>query len=133
MRKIPQVSTLMTAFPWHLDVHESVGRARALMAEKGIHHLPVTNDEHQVLGLVSIDALADVDEPLSDWLQPVPQVDVHTRADEVLELMAETHQSVVIVCHHSRLAGILTWTDVCRHFADHLREPFLPPNGNDVA
>lgn len=133
MRRIPSISTLMTPFPWHLDSDGSVADARELMTSRDVRHLPVTNDAHEVLGMLCLDRLPDTDDPAMDWVEPVPCVDIHTRADQVLEMMAESRQSVVVVCHHRRLAGILTWTDVCRHFAAQLREPFRPPDGDDVA
>ena len=133
MKRIPSIGTLMTPFPWHLDISATVQAARALMLRHGIHHLPVTDPDHRVLGLLSLGGIPDTPEPVADWLAPVPQLDVHHRADEVLELMAESHQSIVVICHHDRLAGIFTWTDACRTFARRLREPFLPPGGDDAA
>ena len=133
MKRIPPISTLMTPFPWHLDVAGSVRDARDMMIKQDIHQLPITNEEHHVLGIVRLEALPDTDDPLAEWLEPVPTLDAHTRADEVLDLMAESHQPVVVLCHHKHLAGILTWTDVCRRYAEQLREPFLPPEGGDAA
>ncbi|AJD47580.1 hypothetical protein S7S_05810 [Isoalcanivorax pacificus W11-5] len=133
MKRIPSIGTLMTPFPWHLDISATVQAARALMLRHGIHHLPVTDPDHHVLGLLSLGAIPDTPEPVADWLMPVPRLDVHTRADEVLEMMAETHQSIVVLCHHDRLAGIFTWTDACNAFAARLREPFLPSGGDDAA
>jgi len=133
MKRIPAISALMTPFPWHLEASGTVAQARTLMMRQGIHHLPVTDSEHQVIGLVTLAALPDTPDALVEWMEPVPCVDAHMRADQVLEMMAESHQSVVVIVHHDRLAGIFTWTDVCERFADHLREPFLPPEGNDAA
>ena len=133
MKRIPPISALMTPFPWHLDAAASVADARALMMREGVHHLPVTDEEHHVLGLVRLAALPDTGDPLIEWLETVPTLDAHTRADQVLEMMAESHQAVVVLCHHNHLAGIFTWTDAARAFAGQLREPFLPPEGGDVA
>lgn len=133
MKRIPPVSALMTPFPWHLDIAGQVSEARRMMIEHGVHHLPVTNQDHHVLGMVRLQSLPDTNDPLAEWLEPVPTLDVHVRADEVLDLMAESHQPVVVLCHHDCLAGILTWTDACRRYAEHLREPFLPPEGGDAA
>lgn len=133
MKRIPAISALMTPFPWHVDAGETVARARTVMVRQGIHHLPVTDSEHRVLGLVALSTLPDTADPVMDWLEPVPRVDAHQRADQVLEMMAESHQSVVLVVHHDRLAGIFTWTDACERFADQLRAPFVPPEGDDAA
>ena len=133
MKRIPPISAMMTPFPWHLEASATVAEARSLMMREGVHHLPVTDGEHHVLGLVRLAALPDTDDPLVEWLESVPILDAHTRADQVLEMMVESHQPVVVLCHHNHLAGIFTWTDAAGAFAGHLREPFLPPNGDDVA
>lgn len=126
MKRIPSIGTLMTPFPWYLEIGATVQMARALMLRQGIHHLPITDPEHHVLGLVNLNAIPDTAEPVAEWLISVPRLDVHTRADEVLEMMAEAHQDVVVLSHHGRLAGIFTWTDACRAFAMHLRDPSRP-------
>lgn len=133
MKRIPSIGTMMTPFPWHLEAGATAQMARALMLRHGIHHLPVTDPEHQVLGLVSLGGIPDTPDPVVEWLLPVPRVDVHARSDEVLEMMAESHQRIVVVCHHDRLAGIFTWTDACRCFAERLRDPFRPSGGNGAA
>ena len=133
MKRIPLISALMTPFPWHLEASASVAEARALMLREGMHHLPVTDEQHHVLGLVRLDALPDTTEPLVEWLETVPLLDLHTRADQVVEMMAENHQPVVVLCHNDHLAGIFTWTDAMNTLARQLREPFLPPEGGDVA
>lgn len=126
MKRIPSIGTLMTPFPWYLEAGGTVQMARALMVRQGVHHLPITDPDHHVLGLVSLNAIPDTAEPVVEWLTSVPCLDVHTRADEVLEMMAEAHQDVVVLSHRGRLAGIFTWTDACHAFAAHLREPFRP-------
>ncbi len=133
MRRIPQIGALMTPFPWHVEAGGVVGDARAMMSEHGLHHLPVTGDQHEVLGILRLSALPDTEEPLLDWMETVPCLESDTRADQVLEFMAESHQSVVVLTRNGHLAGILTWTDACRGFARHLREPFLPPDSDGVA
>lgn len=134
MKRIPHISALMTAFPWHLDVNTPAVEARRFMQDHHVHHLPLTRNGHELAGVVEA---ARIDNgyagPLLDLLQTVITVDVSERADKVLDLMAQEHSSVVIVTHHGRLAGIFTWTDVCRLYAASLRYPFLPDDGNDVA
>jgi len=107
MKRIPRISALMTAFPWHLPGDTSAREARLFMQEHDIHHLPVTDDQHRLLGLVTLDALpSGSDKPLAQ---------------------------LVVLIHRERLAGIFTWTDACRQFALWLREPFQPNDGDDVA
>ncbi len=135
MKRIPHISGLMTAFPWHLDVAVLASEARRFMQDHGIHHVPVTREGSRIAGIVEFDQIVPgSDATLAELLQPVRCVDAADRADQVLDLMAREHCSVVLVLHHERLAGIFTWTDACRLYADWLRQPFLPNGGgNDAA
>jgi CBS domain-containing protein len=134
MKRIPHISALMTAFPWHLDAHTTASDARRFMQDHHVHHLPVTRDGGDVAGVVHFDQLANgASGALSDVLESVRCVEAKERADTVLDMMAREHCSVVVVIHHQRLAGIFTWTDACRNYASLLREPFLPDDGNEVA
>lgn len=134
MKRIPHISALMTAFPWHLDMAVLVSEARRFMQDHEIHHVPVTSAGDQIAGIVEFAAIEPGDgRTLAEVLQPVRCVDAQTRADQVLDIMTREHCSVVLVLHHQRLAGIFTWTDACRLYAQTLRQPFLPSGGNDAA
>jgi len=134
MKRIPHISALMTAFPWHLDIDTPAQEARRFMQDHELHHLPVTRGGSEVAGVVDATQLPNgVGGKLADLVQPVRCVDAQMRADEVLDIMAQEHCAQVLVMHHQRLAGIYTWTDACRDFANQLREPFKPNGGNDAA
>ena len=134
MKRIPRISALMTAFPWHLPGDTPVREARLFMQEHDIHHLPVTDEQHQLLGVVTLDALPPgSDLLLAQCAAEAQTVEATERADRVLADMAERHLALVVLTHRQRLAGIFTWTDACRQFALWLREPFQPGEGDDVA
>ena len=134
MRRIPRISALMTAFPWHLPEDTPVQEARRFMQEHEIHHLPVTDDGHRVVGLVHAAQLLPASRgTLADWMVDSTLVAATERADRVLELMSRRHLPLVVLTHRDRLAGIFTWTDACRQFASWLREPFRPGGGDEVA
>jgi len=134
LKRIPHISGLMTAFPWHLDVAVVASEARRFMQDHGIHHVPVTQEGTRIAGIVEFDQIdPGSDATLAELLRPVRCVDAGQRADQVLDLMAQEHCSVVLVLHRERLAGIFTWTDACRLFADALRQPFLPGGGDNAA
>lgn len=137
MRRIPPISSWMTPFPRHLEPDTPVAEARRFMLAHRIHHVPVkchgggiaVAHLYQLEGMpagapaLTIGQVAHAAEP----------VDTAERVDRVVERMAQEHLPVVVVVHHDRLAGIFTWTDACRHCAELLREPFLPPGGDDIA
>lgn len=134
MRRIPHISALMTAFPRHLGINVGAREARHFMLTHGIRHLPVMADDQKLVGIVHLaDLSEDSDALLGELVEPVVQVDAADRADQVLDLMVREHCPVVVVLRQNRLSGIFTWTDACHHFARLLREPFTPPEGDDVA
>ncbi len=142
MERIPPVKVVMTTFPYSVERTEPLEDARDMMREHGLRHLPVT-ERHALVGVISdrdirrvlasrlgladVEAL-EVGDAMSDDLYAVA---LDTPLDEVLAGMAERHVGCAVVTRQGRLAGILTTTDVCRLFADHLAGH--RPGGNDAA
>jgi acetoin utilization protein AcuB len=137
IKRIPSIGAVMTAFPHAVDATAPLEQARRMMAEHGVHHLPVTEGE-QLVGVLDDRALgvavrtraelvgeACVRDPLI--------VDLSRRLDGVTLEMAERRTDSVLVTHHGKLVGILTNTDICRLLGQTLREVFTPPSGNDAA
>jgi len=134
MRRIPRISAWMTAFPWHLDADTPVSEARRFMQEHQIHHVPITGIDQELLGVADLATLPlGSHEVVAGFARMVPILNATMRIDEVLQVMAKGHHPLVLITHQQRLAGIFTWTDVCRLFAEHLRKPFAPSGGGDVA
>ena len=52
MKKVPKIKSVMTPFPYDVGIHEPIGRARKIMMQHKVRHLPVTHD-HILKGLVS--------------------------------------------------------------------------------
>lgn len=134
MKKIPHINTVMTAFPWHLDVSVTAEEAFGFMHKHGIHHIPVTRGGGIVAGIATRERVqSGVGETLAALMQPARFVDAHERLDKVLDIMVKEHCQVVVVLLHERLAGVFTCSDACRLYAEALRAPFLPDDGNDAA
>jgi acetoin utilization protein AcuB len=144
MDHIPMVASVMTPFPYWIDVDDSVRRARGLMVEHQIRHLPVM----QGRSLVGVLSDRDLKRALDPTLGLPPEdelfvrdvyvsdpyvVDSSTALDVVLEHMAAHHVGSALVTSHGRLAGIFTATDACRLYCDHLRKLFPTRGGEDVA
>ena len=138
------VASVMTPFPYWIDAGDSVRRARGLMVEHQIRHLPVMQGRSLVgvlsdrdlkraldptLGLPPEDELFVRDAYVSDPYV----VDSSTALDVVLEHMAAHHVGSALVTSHGRLAGIFTATDACWLYCDHLRKLFPTRGGEDVA
>lgn len=142
--RIPEIKSVMTPFPWHIHIEDSLSRATEVMAEHEIRHLPVT-DGGELVGIVSE---RDIGLLLTPNLGPERQagltvgdacvrdayvVDLSTRLDRVLLEMAERHIDSALVVKSGRLAGIFTATDACRCFGELLRAQFPDPGGNEAA
>lgn len=144
MDHIPALAVTMTPFPYAVDVGDSLRRARALMIEHRVRHLPVL-DGHTLVGVLTdrdlkrgLDpavGLPSIDELfVRDVYTPEPYaVDSSTPLDAVLEHMVAHHLGSALVTKHGRLVGIFTATDACRAYCEHLRKLFPPRPGADVA
>ncbi len=144
MNHIPAIKSVMTAFPYSVDIDAPVSEAREFMREHKIRHLPVTQhdrlkgvltdrDIKMYLGLETTPSEEKTISVRDVYLEEPYVVDLEERLDKVLMAMVERHIGSVLITRHGRLAGLFTVTDACRSFAHHLREQFSPPDGNDAA
>lgn len=144
--KEPRFKSVMTPFPYSVELSAPIGEARRLMLEHKIRHLPVTR-HHELAGLISD---RDIKLLLGPEIgSPDPKeltvedayvadcyiVDLERPLREVLHAMADRHIGAAVVTAHGRLAGIFTATDACRAFAEHLDTQFHPYDGEpkDIA
>jgi len=144
MKRVPQIKSVMTPFPYSVDRDAPLHEARAFMMQEGIRHLPVTKDGVLVGMITDRDIKLvlgpDFDYPTEEELsvndvmvEHAYTVDLHERLDNVLDYMAEHHVGSAMVTRNGKLAGIFTATDACRAFSAHLREQFAPPDGDEAA
>ena len=123
---------LMTPDPFTLEATATVADALALLRELDVRHLPLINDDREVVGMLSdrdLRGLALV-EPTEEWPRgrldilvsevmstDVLAVELDTPADEIIELMLEYKIGAVPVVNVERhLIGIVSYIDVLRHF-----------------
>ena len=139
MKRIPSIKSVMTPFPYSIDVDGEVRDALDMMAEHGIRHLPVKRGADLVSIVSERDvriALGPEDPPPGTRVREVAVreayvVDLNDRLDYVLEEMAARQIGSAVVVKEGRLAGIFTTTDACAAFARFLRGEF--PTGGDEA
>ena len=142
MKKIPSIKSVMTAFPYSIDVSDTLGRAQEVMAEHTIRHLPATKDG-SVVGVISKKDILLYLSKHQDEIEPLVQevctpgayiIDLGERLDRVLLHMAEHHLDCAVVIKGERLAGIFTTADACRCFGDFLRKQFpVGGGGGNIA
>ncbi len=141
MRRIPAIKSVMTAFPYSVDVNQTVHDANAFLQQHQLGHLPVTNKD-ELLGVISKRDIHFYLQQESDGSKkrlcdiPIAQkyvVDLNEGLNKVLKTMADGHLDSALVTRQGRLVGIFTLSDVCRNFARFLEEQYGPPNGNEAA
>jgi len=135
MKGIPPVKAVMTPFPYWVDIEVPLAKARAMMEEHAISHLPVTRAGLLVgvLGRRDLERAGESMTHVRDVCRTGPYVvGLSEPLDRVLLHMAEHRLDSVLVVKEGRLAGIFTVTDACRHFGKLLRSLF-PAGGDDVA
>lgn len=141
MRRVPRIKSVMTPFPYSIAPSATLEEARAMMLEHDIHHLPVCEHHHVVVGVVSERgmrtalALRDAATTTVADIQATEPllVDLEHPLDQVVEQMAVRKVGAAIVMRGDKLAGILTTTDVCRLYAELLRELGGVPEDDEVA
>jgi acetoin utilization protein AcuB len=134
MRSIPPIKAVMTPFPYWVETTDTLERAKVLMLEHDIRHLPVMEDGKLVSVLSERDMRSAPAARLvrDACLREVYVVGLTEPLDRVLMHMAERHIGSALVVKEGKLAGIFTTTDACRTFGQLLRSLF-PKGGDDAA
>ncbi|MFQ5757458.1 MAG: CBS domain-containing protein [Acidiferrobacterales bacterium] len=135
MKHIPLIKSVMTAFPYFIEVDAGLKAATQMMERHGIRHLPV-KDGDELIGVVSDRDIKRAKRELhvSDIVvRETYIVDLNERLDSVLLRLAQRHIGCALVVKEGRLAGIFTTTDACRVFGEYLRSLFPTEPGDDVA
>ncbi len=138
MKAIPPVKAVMTPFPHSVEIDAGLSRAREMMAEFEIGHLPVMESGRLVGILRARDlqspAAAGPEQKVRDICSKEPPyvVGLSEPLDRLLISMAEQRLDAALVVKEGKLAGIFTVSDVCEQFGMLLRRLF-PPSGDDAA
>jgi CBS domain-containing membrane protein len=135
------VQELMSEALYTLSAHDTIHTARELMLEKRIRHVPIVDEEDNLVGLltkhdvlaVSLSTLAEVENEVRDELEegiPIGEVMITdlmvgyltTSLREAARVMLEQkHGCLPILSADQKLAGILTEADFVK-LALHLME-----------
>ncbi|MFU8821685.1 MAG: CBS domain-containing protein [Gammaproteobacteria bacterium] len=133
MNRIPLLKSVMTPFPWWVEIDDPLLTAREMMRQHKVRHLPVK--EHG--RLVSVVTDRDLKFSLDPELGLPPReslrvrdvcvftayiVDIETRLEVVLDTMAERRIGSALVTKDDKLVGIVTSPDICRALAALIRD-----------
>jgi acetoin utilization protein AcuB len=143
-KKIPQVGSVMTPFPYSVDTDDTIAEVERLMTEHHIRHIPVQQDG-RVVGIIS---QRDVYRLLERFLPHAEKAQIRARdimidepyivtfdapLNEVALELAKRHIGSAIVLHHDKLGGILSATDICRILAEIFEAEFSGSTADEVA
>jgi acetoin utilization protein AcuB len=133
MNRIPLLKTVMTPFPWWVDIDEPLLVARDMMRQHKVRHLPVKENGKLTSVITDRDLKFALDPDLG--LPPRESlrvrdvcvytayiVDIDSRLETVLDTMAERKIGSALVTRDGNLVGIFTSTDACRALARMIRE-----------
>lgn len=129
------VSDIMTAKPATIHQNGTLRQALELMDSLGCHHLPVTNGDQQLVGILSDrDLRTALNSPYimrADWedadvaaqltvravMTPAPiVVEPEAEAGEAARLMLDHHISCLPVMRSETIVGIVTRSDLMMAF-----------------
>ncbi len=100
MKAIPPIKSVMTTFPYWVDIDEPLPRAREMMARHAIRHLPVVEGSKLVsfLGQKELQQEVEEDCRVRDVCRTKAYVvGLSEPLDRVLAYMAEHHLDCVFV------------------------------------
>jgi acetoin utilization protein AcuB len=134
MKRIPSIKSVMTPFPHSIGKGATLDEARAMMAKHKIRHLPVMDSERltSVIDQRAIELSRGAKRVGDVALSKAYVVELTKPLDVVLLHMAKEHLDCAVVVKEGRLAGIFTFTDVCRSYGKLLGEIY-PRSGGDEA
>lgn len=131
-----KVRDLMVDQVMTLTPHQTVGHAKQLMREHGVHFFPVVDPERHAIGVLSSSDLLD-DTPDGAPITRVMTRTVYTvpeYADPSVaaRIMRNHHIHHVVVTHEKQVVGVLSTYDLLRLVEDHRYVAKQPPGARRV-
>lgn len=129
-KKVPEIESIMNAAVHCLSATTTVREALRDLNARDFRHAPI-EENGKMIGVVTERELCRVaagapeqaELPVKELCdRPPVVVATSTPCDEVCEQLYNKHEDYAIVVSSGKLAGIVTVTDICRAFMEHLRE-----------
>jgi CBS domain-containing protein len=115
------IDELMTADPHTLTENDTIQDARAIMTEKHIRHIPITDNDMHVLGLVTQRDVLQATDPKSEEQDSVRLSEIMIRNVKVIHQSDSVRQAAIYLRSHKygclpvvsegALVGIITDSD----------------------
>lgn len=120
---VQTIANYMTKQPWAVQIDDSIGVARQMLAERGIRHLPVI-DGGRLVGMVRERDLAlarDRNATVEGIMTLAQEVDGSTPFSEALGMMSDAQRDALVVTRGGHIEGIFTAMDAVRILRDRVR------------
>lgn len=126
-----KVADLMQKNVLTVNPHKSVEHVLNMMEKNNVHTLPVTNSEHEAVGIITTEDLVDVvkkGSPISqhmiEHVYHVPEyADIHIAA----RVMKNHKINHLVVTHENKVTGILSSFDLLSLIEEHRFVMKQPP------
>ena len=129
------ITSIMTKNPITVKPNDKLSKVMSLFSSSRIHHVPVVNDENDLIGLITTYDMWKLDLPFSEY-DKIDCLDVMTKhlakispTDKVgtaAELFLTNRFHALPVVEGSKLVGIVTSFDVLRYeFIKEYDKPIL--------
>ena len=133
--KIPSVTQVMSKEPLKVKMNDDLIAAYEVMQQKRIRHLPVVDDDNNIVGVISHrdfqrvlhDPQFKMGTVIKDQMSwPVKSVSESANLLSVSDMMIKEKISAVLVAHNNDdLVGIITHEDLLRVCRDLLEKPSM--------
>lgn len=119
------IADYMTRQPWSVQLDDSIGVARQMLAQREIHHLPVLDGKRAVGMVTERDLALAADRAgttVEAVMEPAHSVGVGESLADVLEAMVDRRwDAVAVTMEDGRVEGIFTAMDAVRLLRDTVK------------
>ena len=125
------IGSVMTPYPYYIEIHSSLNSAKLMLDQYGVNHLPV-KEGNELIGviartdldkveLIGVDTSIGTEVTVADVChRAILVVERDDILKDVLKEMATLHLECVLIQGAGGLEGIYTVTDACRGYANLL-------------
>lgn len=141
MAQEPLIQEFMTLQPQTIEGREPAAKAREMMSESAIRHLPVMDNgilvgvlsERELNLALGIESIDPAQLLVIDVCSERPYtVSPETPLREVVGVMAAEHMGSAVVMENAKLIGIFTTVDACRALHDLLEKAIEGANVENI-
>lgn len=115
-----KVHKVMSTQIFTVNENDSMRLIKNVMQWKDIHHIPVINSKHKIVGIISASDITEIDKFDDYSASQVMQKDIKTGSPDMpiewaKTLMLDHNIRCLPIIDHDELVGILTQTDLKKH------------------